>query len=154
GRAKNTYEINYADGQKTIVALANAPDGSNAEARAASVKARASVLPDWSVEQIFTSSTSGNESPLFTVRTTERDPELVQAAVNRLFTDDNGKTMLVETTASWTRVGDDFVFKFNRPVSKSFVKTQIERQLQVRLGDQYTAADVFDVFEPTDKEEA
>jgi SecD/SecF fusion protein len=44
--------------------------------------------------------------------------------------------------------GEDYVFTFNHPVSKSFVKTLLERQFQARLGDQYAAADVFEVIEP------
>jgi SecD/SecF fusion protein len=148
GKNKRTYELTYDDQQKTIVALANDPEGRTPEEREANVKGRASVLPDWSVEQIFTSTMSGNESPLFTVRTTEREPELVQAAINRLFWDTQTKaTMLLETTATWVKAGDDYVFSFNHPVSKSFVKTLLERQFQARLGEQYAAADVFEVYE-------
>ena len=33
GRARNTYEITYDDGQKTIVALANPPEGATPEER-------------------------------------------------------------------------------------------------------------------------
>ena len=49
----------------------------------ADVKARASHLPDVSVEQMFLSGESypGGRSRYFTVRTTERQPELVRAAL-------------------------------------------------------------------------
>ena len=53
GKNKYTYELTYGDGSKTIVALANAPKGNTKEAMLADVKARASILPDWSVEQTF-----------------------------------------------------------------------------------------------------
>src|SRR5262245_33211739 len=104
GKTGNTFAVTYAGAPPTIIALANTPDGATPEERAANVKARASVLPDWSVEQIFTTGTSGDLSPLFTVRTLEREPEIVQATINRLFWDDEkNDTMLVETTATWVK---------------------------------------------------
>jgi SecD/SecF fusion protein len=52
------------------------------------VAKRASVLPDWTVEQIFLSAFLDKNDPdrsrFFTVRTTEKEPELVQATVDRL----------------------------------------------------------------------
>jgi hypothetical protein len=55
------------------------------------VRARASHLPDLSVEQIFGSGSNlagESGSRLFTVRTSERAPELVQVVVSRLMGDD------------------------------------------------------------------
>lgn len=143
---RNTYELTYADGQTTLVALANSPEGSNPEARAANVKARASELRDWSVEQIFTSESSGDKSPIFTVRTTEREPEIVQASVNRLMADGN-KSLLATTTAKVSKVKDEYVFTFESPVSKSLMSTFVERQLQARMGTEYLAAETFDIVE-------
>lgn len=158
GKNKNTYELTYADGQKTIIALANAPDGTTPEQRAQAVKARASVLPDWSVEQIFAGGATGNTSNLFTVRTTERERELVEAAIDRLMTvtEDERKAMNLEASELLAKnritnvapqPNGDYLLTFELPASKSTVKTLLERQFQARLGDQYVAADVFDVVE-------
>jgi SecD/SecF fusion protein len=147
GKNKYTYELTYSDGQKTIVALANAPDGSTPEARLANVKARASSLPDWSVEQTFPGGATTNKSALFTVRTTEREREFVEAAISRLFKDDNGNDLLEKNEIVNTeKEGDEYVFTFKHPVSKSTMMTLFERQFQSRLGD-YPAADVFDIVE-------
>lgn len=147
GKNKWTYEITYADGAKTIVALANSPVGNNPEQQQADVKARASILPDWSVEQTFPPAASTNESDQFTVRTTERERELVEASIDRLFRDKDGNDLLVKNELQNVKPdGDDYLLTFRDPVSKSTIKTVFERQFQTRLGD-YAAADVFDVFE-------
>jgi SecD/SecF fusion protein len=62
------------------------------------VKERASQLPDLSVEQIFLDSDnfSDNRSKHFTIRTSEKAPELVQASIIRLLeehTDDKGQPL-------------------------------------------------------------
>jgi SecD/SecF fusion protein len=64
----------------------------------AEVKERAQHLPDLSVEQIFLSSEtySDNKSRHFTIRASEKAPELVQASINRLLelhTDANGQPL-------------------------------------------------------------
>jgi SecD/SecF fusion protein len=149
GKAKNTYEIKYADGPPTIVTLANAPQGTTPEARLADVRARASILPDASIEQIFSGGNVGATSNLFTVRTTERERELVETSINRLFKDDQGNDLLVknEVTKVEPQPGGDYVLTFKDPVSKSAIRTLLEREFQARMGDQYAAADVFDVTE-------
>ena len=72
--------------QKTIVALANPPEGTTPRSAKTNVKDRASVIPDCSVEQIFsgrtTTATRARCSPSGR-RRSER--ELVQAAIDRLF---------------------------------------------------------------------
>ncbi|WP_020468283.1 protein translocase subunit SecDF [Zavarzinella formosa] len=144
---RKTYEIHYADGGTTTVSLANEPDGSTPEAQLANVKARASVLPDWSVEQIFTSESKGDSSRIFNVRSTERESELVQASINRLFTNPAGKSLLLETNCTPTKQGNDWILTFNKPVSKSYVKTLIEKQFQKNLSSEYVASDVFEITE-------
>jgi SecD/SecF fusion protein len=151
GKTKYTYRINYDDQQSNIVALANAPEGNTPEARQENVRQRASVLRDWSVEQIFPGGSTENVSDQFTVRTTERERELVEAAISRLFVDDQGNDLLVKneiTGATPVPATDDYMLSFKEPVSRSTIKTLFERQLQAKLGDQYPAADVFDVLEP------
>jgi SecD/SecF fusion protein len=164
GKSKNTYELTYADGQKTVIALANAPEGATPELRAQAVKARASVLPDWSVEQIYSGGSAGTTSNLFTVRTTERERALVEAAINRLMTvtEDERKAMNLEADEllSKNRIekvevqpNGDYLLTFASPASKSLVRTLLEQQFQARLGDQYEAADVFDLVEVGDQTE-
>ncbi len=152
GKNKYTYELTYDDGTKTIVALANAPNGNTKEAMLANVKARASILPDWSVEQTFPAGSSASTSDQFTVRTTERERELVEASINRLFVDDQGNDLLVKNQITKVEPQDgEYLLTFEKPVSKSTIMTLFEREFQARLGDQYAAADVFDVIEPPDE---
>ncbi|MFN4258986.1 MAG: protein translocase subunit SecD [Gemmataceae bacterium] len=63
------------------------------EEREAEIQRRASYLPDVSVEQIFltTATGEGGRSPYFTVRTSEKAPELVQAAIYQLLGGQGGK---------------------------------------------------------------
>ncbi|MGE3809028.1 MAG: protein translocase subunit SecF, partial [Gemmataceae bacterium] len=61
------------------------------------IKARASQLPDLSVEQIFLPDpafSEGNASRLFKIRTSERAAELVEAAINQLLGDKLAKNEL------------------------------------------------------------
>ena len=148
GKSRNTYEITYAKGGKTIVALANVPDGNTPEARKDDVARRASLLRDLSVEQIFPGGSTSDSSDLFTIRTTERERELVEACISRLFKDDDGTDLLTKNEITEvTPEGNDYILTFKSPVSKSTIKTQFERQFQARLGSDYPAADVVDVIE-------
>ena len=142
-----TYEIKYADNATTTVTLANEAEGATPEARIANVKSRASSVPDWSVEQIFTSGSKGDASGIFNVRTTEREAELVQASINRLFVGEGGKSLLLETTCTPTKKGNDWILTFNKPVSKTYVKTLMEKQFQKNLTSEFVAADVFEISE-------
>lgn len=54
---------------------------------AENVRRRASHLEGWSLEQTYTEGSTGGLSTLFTVRTSEKAPELLQAAINRLLDD-------------------------------------------------------------------
>jgi SecD/SecF fusion protein len=110
------YTITYLDakGQKEKeqpIKLPNPPlpvRTSTPEERAAKVKQRASELPDWSVEQIFTSreADQGDNSSYFTVRTSEKAPELVQAIIDRLLRDETGKPLLRQIRMKGTRDGE------------------------------------------------
>ena len=68
------------------------------QAREDEVKRRASQLPDWSVDQTFVSGDTeakSGESRFFTVRTTEKDADLVQVTVDRLLaTEKDGKNWI------------------------------------------------------------
>jgi len=148
GKARNTYEITYAKGGRSIVALANPPDGNTPEERKKDVATRASLLKDLSVEQIFPGGSTSDTSDLFTIRTTEKERELVEACISRLFKDDDGTDLLAKNEITeLTPEGNDYILSFKSPVSKSTVKTLFERQFQARLGSDYAAADVLDVIE-------
>ncbi|MSR55506.1 MAG: protein translocase subunit SecD [Gemmataceae bacterium] len=156
GRTKNTFEISYEGGQKTIVTLANPPEGSSAEARATNVKERASKLKDLSVEQIFPGGSASSTSQLFTIRTTERERELVEAAMSRLFQEADGKALLAKNeilAVDAIKNSNDFSLKFKDPISKTTVKTLFERQFQTKIGDQSSASDVFDIIEMGEPED-
>jgi SecD/SecF fusion protein len=153
GKGRSVYEITYDKAAPTLVTLANPPVGATPEERAARVKERASHLPDWSVEQVFSGDSSGDKSSIFTVRTTEKEAELVLAAANRLMTDGD-KSLLVVTKAEVTKDRGDYLFTFDPPVSRSLVSTFVERQLQANenmTGTNSVAADVFDVVEESER---
>jgi SecD/SecF fusion protein len=86
------YKIEYDDGsgkwsKPYEVRLANKPEGATPEQRATNVARRASDLPDWTVEQIFLGSAheaDSSKSRFFTVRSTEKEPEIVQTELDRL----------------------------------------------------------------------
>jgi SecD/SecF fusion protein len=86
------YAITYRDENGTettrTIRFTNVPKGEEAtpQQREADVKARAEQLADLSVEQIFPGfeENTGNRSRYFTVRTSEKAPELVQASIGRL----------------------------------------------------------------------
>jgi SecD/SecF fusion protein len=89
-----SFEITYAKevgGSKTAnVVLPNS-------ATPEEVRRRAQELPDLAVKQIFLSKyreEDSSKSRFFEVETSEKAPELVQAAINRLMTDDQGNSLL------------------------------------------------------------
>jgi SecD/SecF fusion protein len=89
-----SFEITYAQEVGGIKSQTiSLPNSATAE----DVRLRAQQLPDLAVKQIFSDSFRGekaDESRLFTVETSEKAPELVQASVNRLLTDDDGQSLL------------------------------------------------------------
>ncbi|MBX7104414.1 MAG: protein translocase subunit SecD [Gemmataceae bacterium] len=85
-----TYK-NFPDPQPQVE-FVEPVDGTAAtkEAREKTVAERAKLLPDWSVEQTFVAGDTGNKagaSRFFTVRTTEKDADLVQVNVDRLLSE-------------------------------------------------------------------
>jgi SecD/SecF fusion protein len=90
---KPAYEIIYRDsggGQtKRLVHFANLPSEDTVEKRQKKVKEWAEQLPDLTVEQIFPGfgASSSGGSHLFTVRTSEKERELVEASISRLLGD-------------------------------------------------------------------
>lgn len=97
------FEVTYPDPgnaqSKREILLANRADGATTAEREESVKQRSSKLPDFSVEQLFPGSldpalVAENRSPYFTVRTSEREAELVQIAVDRLLSVEQGNKLV------------------------------------------------------------
>jgi SecD/SecF fusion protein len=89
------FRINYEDGSSAEVRLRNRAPGATVAEQEEFVKHQAGELPDLSVEQIFLQSdvAESGASRYFTVRTTEKEPELVQISIDRLLSD-NGKSLL------------------------------------------------------------
>jgi SecD/SecF fusion protein len=104
------YTITYADQTTISVTLSHKPEGDTEEEMARDVTARASSLPDISVEQMFLSGESYPEgkSRYFTIRTTEKQPELVNASLDRLLRDANGVSLMYGAVMSFpqTRIKD------------------------------------------------
>src|SRR5439155_9140614 len=87
-----SFAITYADGKTRQISLPNAMTEEE-------LKAHAQILPDLSVEQTIVSDpdlSQGKASKLFTVRTSEKAPELVQASVDRLLGDEQQRILLKE----------------------------------------------------------
>src|SRR5262249_38869847 len=86
----------YADGKEREVRLLNPPEKATKEERERAVKEKASRLSDETVEQQFPSFAKAEpgKSAYFVIRTSEKEPELVQAALDRLLRDEKGETLL------------------------------------------------------------
>jgi SecD/SecF fusion protein len=111
------------------------------------VKKRASELPDASVEQIFLSqdlqSGDSGKSPNFTVRSSEKEPELVQASLDRLLRDKDGNPLMKKVYMAYDQnvnlsknrevrltFYEDQAHKTEANASPSFVKSLFNREIQ------------------------
>jgi len=125
------FDIAYADGTKTTVTLTEKPPGATEQEMDADVKRRAEELPDYSVEQIFLSGEnySQGKSKYFTVRTTERQRDLVQVSLDRLLRDDAGNPLMDKTTMTISPItGPTVDLKFDHPTSPSYTKDLLQQQ--------------------------
>lgn len=105
----NIYDVEFekaiGDSPAAVqVSLANLPDGADEAAQIKDLTKRLSHLPDHSVEQVFLRDDTGPEfaggkSRSFTVRTTEKEKEIVQVALDRLLRDDKGEALLAKFRA-------------------------------------------------------
>jgi SecD/SecF fusion protein len=135
-----SFRITYADGSTQSVLLPNPAKGATPEEQAQDVKARAKILPDWSVEQIFLSKRSEHDpagtSPNFTIRTSEKAPDLVQVTVDRLLRNDKGQPLqktinLLEYQIERKKDGStSALLTFDDYASPGYVKTLLEREFQ------------------------
>ena len=117
--------------------------------------ARASHLPDVSVEQMFLSGESypDGKSRYFTIRTTEKQPELVRASLDRLFRDKDGNSLMAGAVMTYPNRARprpargrnclsprslssgprqapsvSITLDFSRPTSRAYVQELIERE--------------------------
>ena len=151
-KAENIYKIVYDEGDGKLaeekVTLATRPEGADDAARLANVWARAGILPDASVEQVFLKGDNfdGHKARSFTVRTTEKEPELVQIMLDRLLRDETTGTPLMAGTkitdikvfsglAKDAKGVDKNVFTatvtFDQPTSPAYFKRFVERELKL-----------------------
>jgi SecD/SecF fusion protein len=137
-----SFEITYAAAvpQKVQrIELANAP-GRTREEREQNVKERAQILPDWSVEQIFLSTepSEGGKSRYFTIRTSEKEPDLVQVTIDRLLRENRDgqwvslleKIDIAKAEPVKGKEAREEVLTFNKPASPGQVKMLLEREFR------------------------
>ena len=151
-KADNIFKIVYDEGNGKLseekVTLVSRPEGADLAARLANLKARASALPDSSVEQVFLKGDnfSGNKARSFTVRTTEKEPELVQIMLDRLLRDETSNAALMASTKiTGVKISNDPVkddkgveknsftatVTFDQPTSPGYFKRFVERELKL-----------------------
>ncbi len=124
---KGDYEVVYDDDTTRKVYVNKTQEGKLVPT--AEVKRRAEQLPDLSVEQIFASGYSeGDRSRLFTVRTQEMSPDLVQASIGRLLAGKLHQTLLTEYTLS--EDGKTATLHFSDFASPAQVQMLLERQFK------------------------
>jgi SecD/SecF fusion protein len=159
GRAETAnifvYTITYAepDGRESqsIVTLTQKPQGDTEEEMAEDVVRRARRLPDVSVEQMFLSGEDypDGKSRYFTIRTTEKQPELVRASLNRLLRDEGGNSLMTAGTVTYpvAKVKDAkgnelsvpvvangaVELEFSKPTSRAYVQELLEREFRTAL---------------------
>jgi SecD/SecF fusion protein len=155
GSDGRVFDLWYVDpdgrkGEVRQVSLANKIEGDSAEEKVERFKQRASRLPDVSVEQIFPNFARGEsddgKSRFFNVRTTEKEPELVQAELDRLLREkkpggNEWEPLLKKILMSWDeaqlkKTQKETRIHFTDPAtgqpttaSPSFVKTLLVRDL-------------------------
>ena len=96
------FHVQYQNEDKgRDVSLVNKPEGDTPEARQQAMAKRMATLPDPSLEQSFPTSIKEypkpGETPVFTVRTSEKEIEVVQTVLDRLLRDSDGKPLLKKT---------------------------------------------------------
>jgi SecD/SecF fusion protein len=128
------YTITYADNTTTTVTLSTRPAGDTDEKRAEDVVARARHLPDVSVEQMSLSGENylDNKSRYFTIRTTEREPELVLATLDRLMRDDaTNDSLLAGAKVEKVDIdGPKATLTFTEPTSEAFLRRLLDREFK------------------------
>ena len=128
------FEITYADGKTATVTLTQKPAGTTQAEMEAEVKARAGRLPDVSVEQMFLTGEAypDGKSRYFTIRTTEKQRELVQASLDRLLRDGN-KGLVEGASIAYPAIDAataTVVLTFDKPTSPGYMKELLGREFR------------------------
>ncbi|HEX4608351.1 MAG TPA: protein translocase subunit SecD, partial [Urbifossiella sp.] len=128
------FEITYTDGATATVSLTQKPEGADEKEMEKEVARRALHLPDVSVEQMFLSDDPkfpDGKSRYFTIRTTERQPDLVRASLDRLMRNEKGLQLVASTDMTAPAVTGPVVeFTFDRPTSPSQVRELLEQRFR------------------------
>ncbi|MCZ2340957.1 MAG: protein translocase subunit SecD [Bacteroidales bacterium] len=133
---KVVYENSDGKSEDKIITFANAPEGTSKEEQIADVTARASGLPDHSVEQVFLQNVdddlTGGRSRSFLVRTTEKEPDLVQVMLDRLLRNKDGQPLLDSTRMTKVEFsGPTATLTFDRPTAPGYLRSFVERELRL-----------------------
>src|SRR5262249_60725768 len=94
---------------------------------------RAGQLPDVSVEQTFRADEPtypDGKSRHFTIRTTERQPELVRASLDRLLRDEGGKSLMAGATMATAIDGPRATLTFSHPTSPAYLQELLTREFR------------------------
>jgi SecD/SecF fusion protein len=120
------FSITFAGGKPQSVPFRNPVPGANEQERIANVRIRAKELPDVSVIQTFVKgddNSEANKSRFFTIRSTEKEPDLVQVMVDRLLVDDAGTPMQETVTLDKVDLGkSQATLHFSRPASPGYLR--------------------------------
>lgn len=145
----NTWEISYeGDAKPAVVTFANKPANKD------EVIQRARKLPDVSVEQVKVNAMGDDQLPSsqsksFTVRTTEKEKELVQAMLDRLLRGDDGQPLMdLPKLEKWETAGMTSTLRFTKPASVSYVQSLLKRVFHLKnrepqTGSSFVLAPVF-----------
>lgn len=133
------FEITYLnpDGseENVLVSLSSPPAGNSVEEMIADVKERASRLPEPSIEQVFLQGESypDRKAKRFTIRTTEREKELVQVALDRLLRNDQGQTLMENAEMNFGPVsGPRVKLEFSEETSPNYLSGLLERSFRLK----------------------
>ncbi|MGL6097933.1 MAG: protein translocase subunit SecF, partial [Fimbriiglobus sp.] len=127
----------YADDTRSTVTISPDPEwiALTEDAQRDDLMARAAALPGLSVEQVQLSSDKdlpSSTSKSFTVRTTEKEPDLVQVSLDRLLRDDAGRPLLEATKVTDKKVtGGVAVLTLDKPAAPGYLKSFVVRELKL-----------------------
>ncbi|AWM41073.1 bifunctional preprotein translocase subunit SecD/SecF [Gemmata obscuriglobus] len=127
------YTVTYEDGTRATVTLTAKPEGGTDADMREDVRQRAAQLPDVSVEQMFISGQQFEmgKSRYFTIRTTEKQRDLVQTSLNRLLVNEKGDSIMSGATMTPGAIAGPVVtIDFDKPTSRSFTQELFEREFR------------------------
>jgi SecD/SecF fusion protein len=132
----NIYEVVYKNGDRQSISLVTPPEGATDAEKEKNLVERLSKLPDVSVEQVFLANDKDlgfGKSLSFTVRTTEKEKEIVQLNLDRLLRDDSKNPLLSTAKVRGFEVTSALVpVTFDKPVSPSYFRDFVNRALKVQ----------------------